>query len=85
MLGFGEVEKLQLRIENVQRVFNHPDFFEPDTNLGDNNFGNPSRRLVSASEPVQFGASPTGSSELPADPTPFSADDNAWRIRTARH
>jgi len=52
-LGLGEVRKLQLRFE-MFNVFNHPDFFEPDTNLGDNNFG-----TITAAYParsVQFGA-----------------------------
>ncbi len=50
--GFGESMKLQFRVE-MFNVFNHPSFFEPDTNLGDSNFG-----TITAAYParsVQFG------------------------------
>ena len=51
--GLGETRKLQFRLE-MFNAFNHPDFFEPDTNLGDSNFG-----TITAAYParsVQFGA-----------------------------
>jgi hypothetical protein len=50
--GLGELRRLQLRVE-MFNVFNHPSFFEPDTNLGDSNFG-----TITAAYParsVQFG------------------------------
>jgi hypothetical protein len=48
-----ESMRLQLRFE-MFNALNHPDFFEPDTNLGDSNFG-----TITAAYPartVQFGA-----------------------------
>ncbi len=50
--GFGEAMKLQFRVE-MFNVFNHPSFFEPDSNLGDSNFG-----TITAAYParsIQFG------------------------------
>jgi Carboxypeptidase regulatory-like domain/TonB dependent receptor len=36
--GLGEARRLQFRFE-LFNALNHPDFFEPDTNLGDSTFG----------------------------------------------
>jgi hypothetical protein len=36
--NFGETKKLQFRVE-MYNAFNHPNFFVPDSNLGDNSFG----------------------------------------------
>jgi hypothetical protein len=36
--SFSETKRLQLRIE-LYNAFNHPNFFVPDSNLGDSNFG----------------------------------------------
>jgi hypothetical protein len=50
--GFGEERRLQFRYE-MFNALNHPDFFEPDTNLGDSTFG-----TITAAYParsVQFG------------------------------
>jgi hypothetical protein len=48
-----ESMRFQFRFE-MFNALNHPDFFEPDTNLGDSNFG-----TITAAYPartVQFGA-----------------------------
>jgi hypothetical protein len=51
--GLGELRRLQFRVE-MFNVFNHPDFFEPDTNLGDNKtFGTITSAYPARS--VQFG------------------------------
>jgi len=50
--GFGETRKLQFRVE-MFNAFNHPNFFEPDTNLGDSNFGTITSAYPARS--VQFG------------------------------
>ena len=50
--GLGEVRKLQFRVE-MFNAFNHPAFFEPDTNLGDSNFGTITSAYPARS--VQFG------------------------------
>jgi hypothetical protein len=48
----GEVRRLQFRFE-MFNAFNHPDFFEPDTNLGDSNFGTITSAYPARS--IQFG------------------------------
>jgi hypothetical protein len=50
--GLGESQRLQLRFEMLNAL-NHPNYFEPDTNLGDANF----RTITSAypARSVQFG------------------------------
>jgi hypothetical protein len=50
--SLGEVRKLQFKFE-MFNAFNHPNFFEPDTNLGDKSFG----AITSAypARSVQFG------------------------------
>jgi hypothetical protein len=50
--GFGEQRRLQFRFE-MFNALNHPDFFEPDTNLGDANFGTITSAYPARS--VQFG------------------------------
>ena len=50
--ALGETRKLQFRFE-MFNAFNHPDFFEPDTNLGDSNFGTITSAYPARS--VQFG------------------------------
>jgi hypothetical protein len=49
---FGEARRLQFRFE-MFNAFNHPNFFEPDTNLGDSNFGTITSAYPARS--VQFG------------------------------
>ena len=51
-LSLGEARRLQFRVE-MFNVFNHPNFFEPDTNLGDSNFGTITSAYPARS--VQFG------------------------------
>jgi hypothetical protein len=50
--GLGEVRRLQFRFE-MFNAFNHPDFFEPDTNLGDSTFGTITSAYPARS--IQFG------------------------------
>lgn len=50
--GFGEQRRLQFRFE-MFNVLNHPNFFEPDTNLGDANFGTITSAYPARS--IQFG------------------------------
>ena len=50
--ALGEARKLQFRFE-MFNAFNHPNFFEPDTNLGDSNFGTITSAYPARS--VQFG------------------------------
>ena len=52
MVGPRRGEKIAVPLRNVQRV-NHPNFFEPDTNLGDSNFGTITSAYPARS--VQFG------------------------------
>ena len=49
---FGEARRLQFRFE-MFNALNHPNFFEPDTNLGDSNFGTITSAYPARS--VQFG------------------------------
>jgi Carboxypeptidase regulatory-like domain/TonB dependent receptor len=51
-LSLGEARRLQFRVE-MFNAFNHPNFFEPDTNLGDNNFGTITSAYPARS--IQFG------------------------------
>ncbi|HXC43302.1 MAG TPA: TonB-dependent receptor [Candidatus Dormibacteraeota bacterium] len=50
--GLGELRRLQFRVE-MFNALNHPDFFEPDTNLGDASFGTITSAYPARS--VQFG------------------------------
>jgi hypothetical protein len=50
--GLGEERRLQVRFE-MFNALNHPDFFEPDTNLGDATFGTITSAYPARS--VQFG------------------------------
>ena len=50
--NFGEARRLQFRFE-MFNALNHPNFFEPDTNLGDANFGTITSAYPARS--VQFG------------------------------
>jgi hypothetical protein len=50
--GLGEERRLQFRFE-MFNALNHPDFFEPDTNLGDATFGTITSAYPARS--VQFG------------------------------
>lgn len=50
--GLGEQRRLQFRFE-MFNALNHPNFFEPDTNLGDANFGTITSAYPARS--VQFG------------------------------
>jgi hypothetical protein len=50
--GLGEARRIQFRFE-MFNAFNHPNFFEPDTNLGDSNFGTITSAYPARS--VQFG------------------------------
>jgi Carboxypeptidase regulatory-like domain/TonB dependent receptor len=50
--SLGEARKLQFKFE-MFNAFNHPNFFEPDTNLGDSNFGTITSAYPARS--VQFG------------------------------
>jgi Carboxypeptidase regulatory-like domain/TonB dependent receptor len=50
--GLGESRRLQFRFE-MFNALNHPNFFEPDTNLGDANFGTITSAYPARS--VQFG------------------------------
>ena len=50
--SLGEARRLQFRFE-MFNAFNHPNFFEPDTNLGDSNFGTITSAYPARS--IQFG------------------------------
>jgi hypothetical protein len=50
--NFNESRRLQFRFE-MFNALNHPSFFEPDTNLGDSNFGTITSAYPARS--VQFG------------------------------
>ena len=51
--NFTETKRFQFRFE-MFNAFNHPNFFEPDTNLGDSHFRDDNLRLSGAQPAVRW-------------------------------